>query len=69
MGHWKKDPRDAMLLAVKMEEEPRNAGCSELLEKASRFSSRVSRKECSRPTPWFEPSEACVGLPTYRTTR
>lgn len=48
-----------MWLALKREEEPRNVGGSYKLEKASdMFSARVSRKECSLPTPRCEPNEA-----------
>lgn len=33
-----------MLLVLKIEEEPRNVGCSQLLQKVSGFSSGVPRK-------------------------
>lgn len=48
---WKKHPREDMLLALKMEAEPRNVGGSKKLGKANRFSLRVSGKECSLSTP------------------
>lgn len=57
---WKKHPREDMLLALKMEAEPRNAGGSKKLGKAKQILAESSPQKKNAAYQHLDVSPGCI---------
>lgn len=64
--NWKEPSADSQQKMVRQSYSPKELNSVSKLNKQE-MDSRPSRKECIRPTPWFQFSETYIRSLTYRT--